>query len=62
MNHEKTMKNLSDHQILEMVEVMMSDDHCPRDNTAVYVAAYNEAMRRPSVKAVIDLCDRYKED
>ena len=51
----KTVKNLSDHQLIEMVDVMLSNTHVPNDNTAVYVAAYQEAMRRPSCKAIIDI-------
>ena len=41
-----TMRAMSDHQILGFVDVMMLDDHCPRDQTATYVAAYEEAERR----------------
>ena len=40
------MRGLSDHQIIGFVDVMMSDDHCPRESTATYVAAHNEYKRR----------------
>lgn len=52
---DDTMKKLSDHQLLGMVEVMLDDDHRVDDATATYVAAYEEAMTRPSVKAIIDI-------
>ena len=42
----KTMRAMSDHQLRGFVDVMLSDDHCPRDATATYVAAYNEYKRR----------------
>ena len=50
----KTMKAMSDHQIHELVQVMLCDNHCPDDATATYVAAYEEAMTRPAVKYIID--------
>ena len=55
---DDTMKKLSDHQLLGMVEVMLDDDHAIDDATATYVAAYNEAMTRPSVKAIIDIMNQ----
>ena len=42
----KTMRAMSDHQITGLVDVMMSDDHEPRDATATYVAAHDEYVRR----------------
>ncbi len=48
-----TMKGLSDHQVLEMVETMLSDDHRPSDSTATYLAAYAEARTRPQVWTVL---------
>ena len=42
----KTMRAMSDHQITGFVDVMMTDEHCPRDNTATYVAAHDEYVRR----------------
>lgn len=40
------IRNMSDHQVMGMVEVMLDDDHRLDDATAVYVTAYEEAKRR----------------
>ncbi len=48
-----TMKGLSDHQVLEMVETMLADDHRLSDSTATYLAAYAEAKTRPQVWTVL---------
>lgn len=61
MNIHDTMKAMSDHQLLGMVEVMFEGDHSPADQPEVYVAAYDEAMTRPAVKAVIELCNMAKD-
>ena len=50
----KTIHAMSDHQITELVQVMLCGDHTIDDATATYVAAYEEAMTRPSVKHLID--------
>lgn len=42
----KTISKLSDHQLIAMIEVMMSDDHRVDDKPALYVAAYIEANSR----------------
>lgn len=61
MTTANTFSAMSDHQVLEMAEVMLADDHSPADCTATYVAAYNEAMRRPTVKSVLDIVYPTKE-
>lgn len=52
---KKTMNNLSDHQIMGMVEVMLSDDHSPAENTATYVTAYEIAVERGLIEET-DTC------
>jgi len=44
--NETTLRAMSDHQILGFVDVLHSDDHNPADQTAFYVAAHAEAIRR----------------
>jgi len=52
------VKNLSDHQILEMIDVLLADDHSPMDPARdTYLAAYAEAKDRPVVWDVV--CARY---
>lgn len=48
-----TMKQLSDHQILDLATVMLEDDHRADDSTATYVAAFREAQNRPTVWSVL---------
>lgn len=48
------VKNLSDHQIADMVEELLSDTHSPMSPARdTYIAAYNEAKTRPVVWDVI---------
>ena len=53
MTTRETVRKLSDHQILEMVDVLLSDDHSPNDQRDTYLAAYNEAKTRPVVWDVV---------
>ena len=56
MNHRETVKGLSDHQILEMVDVMLDDDFSPADPARdTYLAAIEEAKARPLVWEVVVL-------
>jgi hypothetical protein len=46
---EKTVRAMSDHQVYMLAIEMTDDDHRASDQTALYVAAYNEAVRRDTV-------------
>ena len=49
-----TLKAMSDHQIHELVIVMLSNDHRADDKPEFYVAVHAEAMNRPAVKFLLE--------